>query len=316
MEAPEGFIGSGALRMGLIAPDGSRLGLALTGNATKFEIKPEVETKDLISNQHATFGQTLASVNIPKPTTIAVAVNQPNRDVFTAAFMGELETILAETGTVTDEVHFAPEPGKSISLEYRNISSLTATRVDGEEASAWAATQAALEGEFVVPSTANDHFYKCTVAGTTGGTEPATWPTDGSTVTDDTVTWQDMGLIVTVLNTHYTLGVDGLRLGLVTTVEDSGIIQGERLSFDYGYSGKAGYQIKGAVQPSIKVEFFLDGVNFNTGRPALVTAFEAMVTPSSPFDFLNGDWNTIELVGTLITPEGKDHPYLVERPEA
>ena len=38
----------------------------------------------------------------------------------------------------------------------------------------------------------NGHWYQATVAGTSGSAEP-TWPTDGTTVTDGTVTWQDMG---------------------------------------------------------------------------------------------------------------------------
>lgn len=40
----------------------------------------------------------------------------------------------------------------------------------------------------------NGHWYTAEVAGTTGSTEPE-WPTDGSIVTDGTVTWRDMGLM-------------------------------------------------------------------------------------------------------------------------
>jgi hypothetical protein len=44
----------------------------------------------------------------------------------------------------------------------------------------------------VRPTTANGHWYLCTVGGTSGGSEP-TWPTNGSTVTDGTATWEDQG---------------------------------------------------------------------------------------------------------------------------
>jgi hypothetical protein len=44
------------------------------------------------------------------------------------------------------------------------------------------------------PTTRNGHVYICTVAGTTGTTEP-NWPTtSGGTVVDGTVTWQEAGL--------------------------------------------------------------------------------------------------------------------------
>lgn len=44
----------------------------------------------------------------------------------------------------------------------------------------------------VLPSTPNGHYYQQVTGGTTGGTEPA-WPTDGTTVTDGGVIWQDIG---------------------------------------------------------------------------------------------------------------------------
>lgn len=64
--------------------------------------------------------------------------------------------------------------------------------------SAWAASTAytvreaqdAATGSVVRPTTENGRFFKCTVAGTSGGTEP-TWDTTiGNTTTDGTVTWE------------------------------------------------------------------------------------------------------------------------------
>ena len=52
-------------------------------------------------------------------------------------------------------------------------------------------------GSIVTPTTPNGgHYYKCTVAGTSGATEP-TWPTAaGGTVPDGTVTWKESGNII------------------------------------------------------------------------------------------------------------------------
>lgn len=54
----------------------------------------------------------------------------------------------------------------------------------------WAASTVKSVGDYVLPTTSNGYVYKCTVAGTTGATQP-TWPTTlSSTVVDGTVTWQ------------------------------------------------------------------------------------------------------------------------------
>ncbi|MFW6331800.1 MAG: cadherin-like domain-containing protein [Thermodesulfobacteriota bacterium] len=68
--------------------------------------------------------------------------------------------------------------------------------------SARSASTTYADGDFVVPAgaNANGHYYKAEIATGTGdtGTDPVTWPVDGSSVTDNEVTWQDMGLIGTV----------------------------------------------------------------------------------------------------------------------
>lgn len=55
----------------------------------------------------------------------------------------------------------------------------------------WVASTPYALGDVVVPTTANGHQYVCTVAGTSSSTQP-TWPTtQGTTVTDGTVTWTE-----------------------------------------------------------------------------------------------------------------------------
>lgn len=60
----------------------------------------------------------------------------------------------------------------------------------------WEASTAVSADYVIQPTTANanGHYYKVTVAGTTSGSEP-TWPTDGTTVSDGGVTWEDQGLL-------------------------------------------------------------------------------------------------------------------------
>src|SRR5205807_2667273 len=59
----------------------------------------------------------------------------------------------------------------------------------------WKANTVYQAGEVVTPNngtTGNGHLYVCTVAGTSGATQPAFPISDGSTVTDGTVTWKEV----------------------------------------------------------------------------------------------------------------------------
>lgn len=60
--------------------------------------------------------------------------------------------------------------------------------------SAWQATHAFAIGDQRRPNPANGHFYRVTVPGTSGGSQP-TFPTDGGSVIDGTAVWTDQGLI-------------------------------------------------------------------------------------------------------------------------
>lgn len=65
----------------------------------------------------------------------------------------------------------------------------------------WAATTAYQVGDVVRPTTGNGHVFRCTVAGTSGGTEP-TWVVTGLRETADggTVKWVELGRGLTVID--------------------------------------------------------------------------------------------------------------------
>ena len=66
---------------------------------------------------------------------------------------------------------------------------------------------------------AGTHYYKVTVAGTSDATEP-TWPTDGTTVVDNEVTWQDLGAYTEPLTAHLRLE----DMALVSDVQIGGTL--------------------------------------------------------------------------------------------
>jgi hypothetical protein len=77
-----------------------------------------------------------------------------------------------------------------------NVYSLNTQQLDpyGQKplGAAWLASTAYLAGEYVQPTRLNGHLYRCATPGTTSATEP-TWPlTENATVTDGSVTWQEL----------------------------------------------------------------------------------------------------------------------------
>lgn len=81
------------------------------------------------------------------------------------------------------------------------MSKIKALTVKNNQATpaAWAASTSYSVDDVRIPTTPNDHIYVVTVAGTSGDSEP-TWPTDGSTVVDGSVTWKDAGTLDVTIN--------------------------------------------------------------------------------------------------------------------
>lgn len=67
-------------------------------------------------------------------------------------------------------------------------------------ATTWAATTAYAVGDVVRKVSSNGHLYRCIVAGTSAGSEPAFPTTSGQTVTDNTVTWAEIGRGITQID--------------------------------------------------------------------------------------------------------------------
>lgn len=307
----QSYLGAGALYIDRLNADGTRTGLSLVGNATKLEIKPDGDVKEQLSKGRGTYGQVIATAMLPKPTTITVDLNQLDKNVLAMAFMGDVSEINEASGSVVDEVVTALSVGKYVSLAKRNLAStgLNVSKRDGVNAVTRASTMAYVVGNFIVPATPNGHYYKCTVAGTTGSSIP-TYTTNGTTVTDGTVTWVDMGLIVMASGTDFDVHY---RLGMLSPLVGGAIITGDVLMVDYTHNAVSGSRIKGATQPTIKARLVLDGQNYVDGKDNLVEIYEAQLKPTSSVDWLADDFSALTLEGTLVTPSGYDHPFKVDQ---
>jgi hypothetical protein len=73
------------------------------------------------------------------------------------------------------------------------VSGVTVSLVDDGSTTAWASSTSYDVGDIVRPAAANGYVYRCISAGVSAGSAPS-WPTTkGQDVTDNTVTWENLG---------------------------------------------------------------------------------------------------------------------------
>jgi hypothetical protein len=308
----DSFLGAGDTYIDWLNADGSRNGLDYAGNATALSIQSSAEVKEQTGKGRNNYGQVIATATINQPPSVSLTLNQLNMKTIAMALLGSLSDVDVTAGSVTDEEVTIESLDKYFRLSQRNVdieSGLSVTRQAGSTASAHATETAYSVGDYAVPTTPNEHFYKCTVAGTSGVSEP-TWPTDGTTVTDGDATWQDMGKIVAVQDTDYEVTS---RNGMIRALSTGQIEAGEVLLVSFDYASVTGLEVLGAVQPTIKAYIFLDGTNLVNGKDVEVEVWEVQLKPDSPIDFLADDFNSLELSGTPKTPSGKSAPYRIRQ---
>lgn len=306
------FLGAGDLYMDRLNADGTRNGLLKVG-AAMFSLQSNAEIKEQTAKGRDNYGQVIASATIAQPPQVNINLTELNRNALAMNFLGNLDDLDVAADTVDNEGILIENLDRFFRLSHRNLTAGTVSvnRPNGSLASAWQADTVYAVGDFVVPDTPNEHFYKVTES--TGDqkshadTEP-TWPTDGTTVTDEDVTWQDMGLIEPVEDACW----DAIyRTGMVRALPGGTIEAGETIEVTYGYGAYSGGRVMGAVQPTIKAYLFLDGINQVDGKDVEVEVWEAQIRPTSPVDFLADDFTALEMEGTPVTPPTKASPFII-----
>ncbi|MBU1234871.1 MAG: hypothetical protein KKC77_18420 [Proteobacteria bacterium] len=105
----KGFRGAGNVRMALFD---ETTGLLINkwypfGNLVSLVMTPEAEPVDVLSTDHATYGQVLDTMDDPKPTKGKISSNRFDHRTIAIAFMGEDVLKADAEATVTDEAHTA-----------------------------------------------------------------------------------------------------------------------------------------------------------------------------------------------------------------
>jgi len=132
----ESFLGKGNTYIDLLNADGTSTGFDLVGNATKLEIQAESEIKEQTSKGLDDYGQVIASVVLPKPSKLKVALNQLDKTVLSMAFLGAAEEINEGAGTIADEAITA-KLGKYVDLSRRNLTAESVVVKDDGDATTY-----------------------------------------------------------------------------------------------------------------------------------------------------------------------------------
>lgn len=100
--AARGFIGAGNIFLaryvgGVLQPYQGPY------ESTKFEIKPNVDLKEMISKGRDTYGQVIESVAIPQPADLTIDLAEINKESLAIAMLGTVAAVSQTAGALTDE---------------------------------------------------------------------------------------------------------------------------------------------------------------------------------------------------------------------
>lgn len=128
--AARGFLGAGDLYVERFDPVAKQyLGKVGPYEIGKFEIKANVEAKEMLSKGKDTYGQVVESVMIPKSTDFAVEMREVNTESMTMAMLGTVKDLTQAAGTISAE-HVFLKVGVWTPLNHINLSETGFTVAD------------------------------------------------------------------------------------------------------------------------------------------------------------------------------------------
>lgn len=279
------LIGAGTIFLGLKSGGP----LYDVGQVDEFKLDVSEETKKLKNYQT---GVGLADqVSLIDAVTASLkfrSITAANIALAIRGGVGELEA-----DTVADQAQTA-YAGGFLPLDGIGPTSVTVT----VDPSAWGALADMVVGDIVKPGTGSN-FYKCTVAGTTGATEP-TWPTDGSTVVDGTVTWQDMGTMALSESEFQT------KPAGVYIPEASTKITTTGTPVTVSYTKSTGDIIQTLISSGDEYRVVFSGTNIaRAGKALAVDLFRVKFSATKDLSFIGDDFAAMPLTAEVLRDESK-----------
>lgn len=114
------FLGAGDIYINRMV-DGVSQGTVGPIYANKFEIQPNVDTKQSTSKGRYDYGQTLESVNLAQPAEFNLELKEATGDILTMAFLGTSAAFTQASGTMTDQSRALTLVGKWYPLGHKNL---------------------------------------------------------------------------------------------------------------------------------------------------------------------------------------------------
>lgn len=120
-----GFLGAGDLYIDRII-GGVSQGRVGPYECSKFEIKPNVELKEMTSKGKNTYGQVIESVALQQPADFTVELPEVNKESLALALLGTTSAINQAAGDIVDEA-WTPKLGVWVPVSKAKISGVTLT---------------------------------------------------------------------------------------------------------------------------------------------------------------------------------------------
>lgn len=274
-----GYIGKGPI---YIKKNGSNEAPIPIGNVKAVSFKIDTDRKARIDYQGAGGGELDVLERITsvtgemtaddfKPENLARALRGDSSVVAAGAVSNEAVTLFAASKAF---FAYLPDPDQSVTVTI----GVTA---------AWQSNHAYVAGEKIVDT---GHLYVVTVAGTSSGVEP-TWPTNGTTVSDGSVTWKDLGTTTLVEDTHWQRTASGIEAISTATQFDA---YGTALEVDYTKNPQ--YLIQALTDAGSEYLMVLDGINeVDSGNPVVLRIYRTKFSPTAGLDLLGDDFGELKL---------------------
>jgi hypothetical protein len=120
--ASRGFLGAGDLYISRYnATTGTFDGFTGPFEATKFEVKPNVELKEMASRGRSTYGQVIETVALPQPADFTLELPEVNKESLAIALLGSESAINQGGGTWVDAEITIGQKGEWFDLGKQNV---------------------------------------------------------------------------------------------------------------------------------------------------------------------------------------------------